>query len=111
MVLPRFRLLAPKTAALVQVGALVAIGSPGASTACGTTAPRMPPTGSISEPSQDRIRWKRSDARTKASSGPATVGPDTTKIAPIISAVPAVSSGPCRGVEAICRTGAVRSAV
>jgi alkylhydroperoxidase/carboxymuconolactone decarboxylase family protein YurZ len=27
--LPRFRLLAPKTAALVQVGALVAIGSPG----------------------------------------------------------------------------------
>ena len=35
--LPRFRLLAPKTAALVQVGALVAIGSPGVCLEWGTT--------------------------------------------------------------------------
>ena len=60
-----------------------------ASTALNTTAPKMPPTGSISEPSQDRIRWRRSAGRTNASSGPTTVGPDTTKIAPSIAAAPA----------------------
>ena len=41
-----------------------------ATTAWNTTAPRMPPTGSISEPSQARIRWSRSVGRTKRSSGP-----------------------------------------
>ena len=60
-----------------------------ASTAWNTTAPRMPPTGSISEPSQDRIRWRRSDGRTKARRGPTTVGPDTTRMAPVMSAAPA----------------------
>ena len=67
-----------------------------ASTAWNTAAPKMPPTGSISEPSQDKIRCSRSDGRAKASSGPTTVGPDTTKIAPVISAAPAdmPSSGP-----------------
>src|SRR5215470_15698720 len=60
-----------------------------ASTAWNTTAPKMPPIGSISEPSQDSIRWRRSAGRTKASSGPTTVGPDTTKIAPSMSAAPA----------------------
>ena len=56
----------------------------------------MPPTGFISEPSQDSIRCRRSDGRTKASSGVTTVGPDTTKIAPVISAAPPdmPSSGP-----------------
>src|SRR5262249_10187690 len=49
----------------------------------------MPPTGSISDPSQDRIRCSRSEGRTNASSGPTTVGPDTTKIAPSMSAAPA----------------------
>jgi len=60
-----------------------------ASTAPNTAAPKMPPIGSISEPSQDKIRCSRSDGRTNASSGPTTVGPDTTKIAPVISAAPA----------------------
>ena len=46
----------------------------------------MPPTGSISDPSQDRTRCSRSVGRTKASSGPTTVGPDTTRMAPVISA-------------------------
>ena len=40
----------------------------------------------MSEPSQARIRWTRSLGRTKASSGPTTVGPETTRIAPVISA-------------------------
>ena len=91
-----------------------------ASTAWNTTAPRMPPTGSISEPSQDSIRWRRSDGRTKASSGPTTVGPDTTKIAPSISAAPAdmPSSGPAStaanaiviGTPQITRRGTTRRA-
>ena len=57
-------------------------------TAWNTTAPRMPPTGSISEPSQVRTRWSRSVGRMKRSSGPTTVGPETTRIAPIMSAAP-----------------------
>lgn len=46
------------------------------------TAPRRAPTGSISEPSQDSTRCSRSVGRMKASSGPTTVGPDTTNMAP-----------------------------
>src|SRR5215831_5985197 len=65
-----------------------------ASTAPNTTAPKMPPIGSISDPSQDKIRCSRSDGRTNASSGPTTVGPDTTKIAPSITAAPAAHRPP-----------------
>ena len=91
-----------------------------ASTAWNTTAPRMPPTGSISEPSQDSIRWRRSEGRTKASSGVTTVGPDTTRIAPVISAAPPdmPSSGPAStaanaiviGTPQITRRGTTRRA-
>lgn len=59
-----------------------------ATTAWKTSAPRMPPTGSIREPSQTRMRCSRSEGRTKLSSGPTTVGPDTTRIAPSITAAP-----------------------
>jgi hypothetical protein len=91
-----------------------------ASTAWNTAAARIAPTGSISEPSQDSIRRRRSDGRTKASSGPTTVGPDTTKIAPVISAAPAgtTSSGPANtaanaivtGTPQITRRGTTRRA-
>lgn len=46
----------------------------------------MPPTGSISDPSQIRMRWIRSVGRTKWSSGPTTVGPETTRITPSMTA-------------------------
>jgi hypothetical protein len=46
------------------------------------SAPTMAPTGSMSEPSQMRTRCTRSVGRTKFSSGPTTVGPETTRMAP-----------------------------
>ena len=54
-------------------------------TAPNTTAPRMPPTGSISDPSQVSTRWSRSAGRMALSSGPTTVGPETTRMAPVRS--------------------------
>jgi hypothetical protein len=45
----------------------------------------MPPIGSMTELSQLRIVRTRWLGRTKDSSGPTTVGPDTTRMAPIIS--------------------------
>ena len=35
-----------------------------------TSAPRIPPTGSMSDPSQARIRWTSSVGRTKLCRGP-----------------------------------------
>ena len=57
-------------------------------TAWNTSAPRIPPTGSISDPSQMRTCCSRSVGRTKLSSGPTTVGPETTRMIPSISAAP-----------------------
>ncbi|CAM5677587.1 hypothetical protein SVIOM74S_09834 [Streptomyces violarus] len=51
-----------------------------------TSAPRTPPTGSMREPSQMRMCWSRSVGRTKLRSGPTTVGPETTRIVPIMTA-------------------------
>src|SRR6266567_6162398 len=48
----------------------------------------MPPTGSISEPSHRSVRCTRSAGRTKFSSGPTTVGPETTRMTPSMSAAP-----------------------
>ena len=59
-----------------------------AMTAWKTSAPSIPPTGSISDPSQIRTRCSRSVGRTKLSSGPTTVGPETTRIIPSITAAP-----------------------
>ena len=55
-------------------------------TALKTIAPRVAPIGSISDPSQVSTRRRRSPGRMKSSSGPTTVGPETTRIAPSISA-------------------------
>jgi hypothetical protein len=59
-----------------------------ATTPWNTSAPRIPPTGSISDPSQIRICCTRSVGRTKLSNGPTTVGPETTRMIPSISAAP-----------------------
>ena len=58
----------------------------------------------MSEPSQARIRWTRSLGRTKASSGPTTVGPETTRIAPVISAA-------CSGMPSSTSAMQVASAI
>jgi hypothetical protein len=52
-----------------------------------------PPTGSISDPSQASTRRSRSVGRMKRNSGAITVGPDTTRMAPVISAAPADTAG------------------
>ena len=57
-------------------------------TAWKTSAPSIPPTGSISDPSQIRTCCRRSAGRTKRSSGPTTVGPETTRMMPSITAAP-----------------------
>ena len=44
--------------------------------------------GSISDPSQASTRRSRSVGRMKRNSGATTVGPDTTRMAPVISAAP-----------------------
>ena len=49
----------------------------------------MPPTGSISDPSQASTRCSRSAGRTKRSNGPTTVDPDITRMTPVITAAPA----------------------
>lgn len=54
-------------------------------TAWNTTAPRMAPIGSVSVPSQISRRRTLSVGRTYWSSGPTTVGPDTTRIMPTIA--------------------------
>ena len=59
-----------------------------ATTPWNTSAPRIPPTGSISDPSQMRTCCTRSVGRTKLSSGPTTVGPETTRMMPSITAAP-----------------------
>src|SRR2546430_11496653 len=71
----------------------------------------MPPTGSISDPSQESTRCSRSVGRMKSSSGPTTVGPDTTRMAPSIRAalLDMPSSSPANTAARTMVTGTPRS--
>jgi hypothetical protein len=51
-----------------------------------TTAARMAPIGSISDASQASTCRTRSAGRTRRSSGLTTIGPETTKMTPVMTA-------------------------
>ena len=109
----RSRSATTPTAATARPTAMLRIISPGRhesplSAAWNTTTPSSAPTGSTSTPSHVSSARTSRCGRTKDSSGSTTVGPETTRIAPISSAT-RLSSPPMSSAAAAAIASQVTS--